>query len=177
MTQSAALLLAAGLATLTVMGVVQPWHILVFSFLNATVLAFDNPARQALLPELVEPVDLMHANSLNSWSFNSAVLLGPALAAPLLPLIGIGGVFYLNAVSFTAVLVALALSSLAMANDVGPVTVRTMQDLENHDATRSRWGWSGVETLVESSISTPVRHLPRDIERKCSVSTALQRGL
>jgi MFS family permease len=91
-TQSTALLLAAGLATLTVMGVVQPWHILIFSFLNATVLAFDNPARQALLPALVSPADLMHANSLNRWSFNGAVLVGPALAAALLPLIGIGGV-------------------------------------------------------------------------------------
>jgi len=54
----------------------------------------------------------------------------------------------------------LALSGLAMANDVGPVTVRTVQDRENHEATRSRWGQSIAEILVESSTSTPVRHLP-----------------
>jgi MFS family permease len=52
-TQTLAMLLAAGLATLTVTGVVQPWHILTFSFLSASVLAFDGPARQALLPDLV----------------------------------------------------------------------------------------------------------------------------
>ena len=58
----------------------------------------------------------------------------------------------------------LALSGLAMANDVGPVTVRTVQDLENHEATRSRWGESVAETRVESSTSTPMRHLPLDVE-------------
>jgi MFS family permease len=108
-TQTAALLLAAGLATATVLGMVQPWHILVFSFLNAAVLAFDNPARQAMLPDLVDRDDLMSAISLNSWAFNGAILVGPALAALLLPIVGIGGVFYVNALSFAAVLVALAL--------------------------------------------------------------------
>src|SRR5712692_3887482 len=108
-TQSAALLLAAGLATATVLGVVQPWHILVFSFLNAAVLAFDNPARQAMLPDLVDRDDLMSAISLNSWAFNGATLVGPALAAALLPVVGVGGVFYVNAVSFGAVIVALVL--------------------------------------------------------------------
>jgi MFS family permease len=92
-TQSRALLRAACLATATVMGVVQPWHILVFSFLNAAVLAFDNPARQAMLPDLVGRDDLMSAISLNSWAFNGAILVGPALAAALLPIVGMGGVF------------------------------------------------------------------------------------
>jgi MFS family permease len=108
-TQVAALLLAAGLATATVLGVVQPWHILVFSFLSAAVLAFDNPARQAMLPDLVGRDELMSAISLNSWAFNGAILVGPALAAALLPIVGIGGIFYLNAFSFGAVLIALAL--------------------------------------------------------------------
>src|SRR5262249_15805890 len=64
----------------------------------------------------------------------------------------------------TAVLAApvplLALPGVAMADDVGPVTVRTVQDLENHDTTRSRWGYSVTETRREHSTSTPVRHLP-----------------
>jgi predicted MFS family arabinose efflux permease len=90
-----------------VFGLVEPWHILAFSFMSAAVLAFDNPARQALLPDLVGADDLMNAISLNSWSFNGATLVGPALAAALLPVIGIGGVFYLNAISFAAVLLAL----------------------------------------------------------------------
>src|SRR5207247_1976911 len=70
--------LAACLATLTVLGLVEPWHILVFTFLGAAVLAFDNPARQALLPDLVGPHDLPSAISLNSWAFNGATLVGPA---------------------------------------------------------------------------------------------------
>jgi len=73
------------------------------------VLAFDGPARQALLPDLVSRENLMSAISYNSWSFNGAVLIGPAIAAGLLPVIGIAGSFYLNAVSFGAVLAALAL--------------------------------------------------------------------
>src|SRR5207248_3254579 len=108
-TQVAAGVLAAGLATLTVLGLVEPWHILVLSFLSATVLAFDNPARQALLPELVGRDDLLSAISLNSWAFNGATLVGPALAAALLPVVGIGGVFYINAASVGAVVLALAL--------------------------------------------------------------------
>src|SRR5262252_782037 len=54
----------------------------------------------------------------------------------------------------------LALPSLAMADEVGPVTIGTVQDLENHEATRSRWGYSVSETLMENSTSTPVRHHP-----------------
>ena len=108
-TQSAALVLAAAIASLTLMGMVEPWHILVFSFLTAAVQSFDGPARQALLPDLAGQEDMMSAISLNSWSFNGAVLVGPALAASFLPVIGIAGVFYINAASFTAVLIALTL--------------------------------------------------------------------
>src|SRR5215831_19906891 len=57
---------------------------------------------------------------------------------------------------FSAPIPVLALPGLAMANDVGPVTVRTVQDLENHGATRSRWGSSVSETLIESNASTLV---------------------
>lgn len=108
-TQLAALALAAGLGILTTLSLVQPWHILVYAFVGAAVLAFDTPARQALLPDLVGPDDLVSAISLNSWAFSGATLIGPALAAALLPVIGIGGVFLVNALTFAAVLVALAL--------------------------------------------------------------------
>ncbi|HVA24390.1 MAG TPA: MFS transporter [Chloroflexota bacterium] len=108
-TQTTAMALAAGLATVTVLGFVQPWHILLFSFLNASVSSFDNPARQALIPDLVPAEDLISANSLNSWAFTGATLVGPALAAGALPFIGIGGSFYVNAASFGAVLIALKL--------------------------------------------------------------------
>jgi len=64
----------------------------------------------------------------------------------------------------TASLVApvplLALPGLAMADNIRTVAVGTVQDLENHDGTQSRWGCSAAETLIEKSTSTPVRHLP-----------------
>src|SRR6266849_9177164 len=53
----------------------------------------------------------------------------------------------------------LSLTSLAMADDIGPSTVGTGQELENHDATRSRWECLTSETLIEDSTSTPLRHL------------------
>jgi len=53
----------------------------------------------------------------------------------------------------------LSLTSLAMADDIGPLTVGTGQELENHDATRSRWECLTSETLIEDSTSTPLRHL------------------
>jgi MFS family permease len=108
-TQTAAALMAAGLAVVTALGLVAPWHVLLFSFVSAVVLAFDGPAREALLPDLIDAEDMMSAVSLNSWAFNGAILIGPALAAMLLPGIGIAGVFSLNAASFGAVLIALPL--------------------------------------------------------------------
>ncbi|HEX2682034.1 MAG TPA: MFS transporter [Candidatus Dormibacteraeota bacterium] len=108
-TQTAAALLALALAVITALGEVAAWHILVYAFLGASVLAFDGPAREALLPDLIDADNMMSAISLNSWAFNGAILLGPALAAMLLPSIGIAGVFALNAVSFGAVLIALPL--------------------------------------------------------------------
>src|SRR5438093_12467672 len=61
----------------------------------------------------------------------------------------------------------LALSGLAMADNSRTLAVRTVQDLENHDVTRSCWRGSAAETLTENSISTPVRHLrsPYDCNR------------
>src|SRR5262249_1235161 len=53
----------------------------------------------------------------------------------------------------------LALTGQAMADNIRPVAVGTVQDLENHDATQSRWGGSAAKTLIENSTSTPVRHL------------------
>src|SRR5215510_3492879 len=60
-----------------------------------------------------------------------------------------------------------------MADEVGPLTVGTVQDLEDHDATQSRWGYSASETLTEHSTSTPVRHLPLSDAQKAKLSTFL----
>jgi MFS family permease len=106
-TQTSSLLLAALLAVLTWTGAIRPIHILLTSFGGALLLAFDNPTRQSLIPELVPRDVLLNALSLNSATYTGAALVGPALAGLLLDTIGAGWLFMLNAISFTAVLAAL----------------------------------------------------------------------
>jgi MFS family permease len=106
-TQTSSLLLAVALAALTWLGLVQPWHILLTTFLGALLLAFDNPTRQALIPELVPRADLLNALALNSATYTGAALVGPAIAGLLLDVVGAGWLFMGNAISYLAVLGAL----------------------------------------------------------------------
>jgi len=108
-TQSAMGLLALGLGILTVTGLVQLWHVYVFAALLGIVAAFDGPARQTFVSELVNQPDLPNAVALNSASFNAARMIGPAVAGVLIAAIGSGWVFILNAASFGAVLISLCL--------------------------------------------------------------------
>jgi MFS family permease len=101
--------LALGLGILTVAGVVQLWEVYAFAFLLGCVTAFDAPARQAFVSELVVEADLPNAVALNSASFNGARLIGPAVAGVLIAAVGTGWVFLVNAVSFAAVLFSLSL--------------------------------------------------------------------
>ena len=106
-TQTGAMLTALTLAILTWTGTVHISYILIASFVGSTLLAFDNPARQALIPDLVPKRDLMSAISLNSATYSGAALVGPAIAGALLAPLGAGTLFFLNALSYLAVLIAL----------------------------------------------------------------------
>jgi MFS family permease len=108
-TQSVSAALAILLGVLTVTGGIQFWMILIFAFLNGTVLSFDQPARGALVPTLVPPEDLMNAISLQSMVFNGASTLGPALAGVGVGLVGYAGNFFLNGASFIGVIIALCI--------------------------------------------------------------------
>jgi MFS family permease len=108
-TQGAMGLLALGLGVLTVAGLVQLWHVYVFAFLLGCVSAFDSPARQTFVSELVVEADLSNAVGLNSTSFNAARMIGPAIAGVLIAAVGSGWVFLINAASFAAVLLSLGL--------------------------------------------------------------------
>ncbi len=101
-------LLALGLGALTIAGLVQLWQVYLFAFLFGTVAAFDAPARQTFVAELVEEAHLANAIALNSTSFNGARLIGPALAGLIIAAIGSGYAFLLNGFSFFAVLASLA---------------------------------------------------------------------
>ena len=106
-TQTCAALLAVILAILTWTNLIRPWHMLAISFLGALLLAFDNPTRQALIPELVPREDVMNALSLNSATYTGAALVGPAISGLLLDVVGAGWLFIGNALTFLAVLGAL----------------------------------------------------------------------
>ncbi|MBK4735441.1 MFS transporter [Noviherbaspirillum pedocola] len=108
-TQFAMSLLALGLGLLTLSGHVQLWQVYVFALLLGTVTAFDAPARQTFVSELVGESDLANAVALNSTSFNAARMIGPAAAGLLIASTGTGAVFLINAASYGAVLASLAL--------------------------------------------------------------------
>ncbi|MEZ0603619.1 MFS transporter [Paraburkholderia sp. IW21] len=103
-TQAAMGTLALGLGILTVAGLVQLWQVYVFAGLLGCVTAFDSPARQAFVSDLVGEADLSNAVALNSTSFNAARMIGPAVAGLLIASVGTGWVFLINALSFVAVL-------------------------------------------------------------------------
>jgi MFS family permease len=107
-TQAAMGVLALGLGILTVGGFVRLSHVYVFAFLLGCVAAFDSPARQTFVSDLVGETDLSNAVALNSTSFNAARMIGPAIAGVLIAAVGAGWVFLINAVSFAAVLCSLS---------------------------------------------------------------------
>ncbi|MDH2443534.1 MFS transporter [Amnibacterium sp. CER49] len=107
LTQAVMGLLALGLGLLSIAGVVTLPEVFGFAFLLGCAAAFDAPARQSFVSELVGPDDVTNAVALNSASFNAARLLGPAVAGLLTEAVGPGWVFLLNAASFAAVIVSL----------------------------------------------------------------------
>ena len=108
-TQVAFMLLAFLLAVLTQMKTITAFQIMVIALLNGIVMAFDAPSRQAVVVELVGREHVFNAVALNSVSFNSSRLIGPALAGVLVATVGMSGCFYINGVSFFAVIIALFL--------------------------------------------------------------------
>jgi MFS family permease len=106
-TQSAMFVLALALGLLTLCGVVALWHVYAFALLLGCVTAFDGPASQTFVSELVGDRDLSNAVGLNSTSFNIARMVGPAIAGVLLSSVGTGWAFIINALSYLAVLGAL----------------------------------------------------------------------
>ncbi|THG30722.1 MFS transporter [Naasia lichenicola] len=106
-TQTAQAVLAVGLGALVLSGLAQLWMVFVFAFLLGVVTAFDNPARQTFVGELVPAKSLPNAIALNSASFNSARLIGPAIAGVSVAALGAGWVFVINGATFAFVLLAL----------------------------------------------------------------------
>ena len=106
-TQTAMMALAFVLAGLTYARLVQPWHILGFAFLLGIANAFDAPARQSFVLEMVSREDMTNAIALNSTMFNAATAVGPAAGGLLYAALGPAWCFTINGASFLAVIAAL----------------------------------------------------------------------
>ena len=106
-TQAAFMLSAFLLAVLTQFKFITPLQIMLIALFNGVVMAFDAPARQSIVVELVGKKHLFNAIALNSVAFNSSRIIGPAIAGVLISIIGMSGCFYLNGISFLAVIIAL----------------------------------------------------------------------
>jgi MFS family permease len=107
MTQTSLAALATTLAVLTLSGVVRLWMVYGLVLLIGVAMMFDNPTRQAFVTEMVGKDDLANAVGLNSAAFNAARVVGPAIGALLIELVGTGLCFAINAASFLAVITGL----------------------------------------------------------------------
>lgn len=113
-TQISAMCLALAYAGLTISGLIRIWQIFVLAALLGVVNAFDIPARQAFIVDMVGRADLMNAIALNSSMFNGARIVGPAVAGVLVASIGEGWCFFANGVSYIAVIAGLLLMHLSI---------------------------------------------------------------
>src|SRR5262249_1876978 len=106
-TQSTAMVVALILGLLTLAGRTQLWQIYFLTGIQAIAMAFDLPARQALMPNLVPRDVLPSAFSLQSIAFNTGAILGPGLSGIVIGYLGQEAVYFINAISFLAVIIAL----------------------------------------------------------------------
>ena len=137
-TQVLAMLQSAGLAILTLTGTIQIWHVIALAIFQGLINAFDMPARQSFVVQMVEDrADLPNAIALNSTLVNGARLIGPSVAGVVIALVGEGWCFAIDAVSYLAVI-----SSL-MAMTVTPAEIAKVAK-ESNVLHQLRAGWDYV---------------------------------
>jgi len=108
-TQAVLMVSAFTLGLLTSLGIVAVWHVMMLALMSGFASAFDMPVRQSVVPTLVGKRHIMNAIALNSTAFNSARIIGPALAGILVTSIGLGKCFYVNSASYLAFIAAIAM--------------------------------------------------------------------
>jgi len=133
-TQTVAMTQAFALALLTWSGLIAVWQIYLLAAMLGLTNALDNPTRQAFVVELVGPKDVTNAVALNSSLFNAARLVGPALGGVAIALVGVSAAFFLNGLSFIAVITGLLLMKpelfyAAPSSGRGPVLGQLMEGL------------------------------------------------
>ncbi|MCL6519249.1 MAG: MFS transporter [Armatimonadetes bacterium] len=144
LTQSILALSAFILGVLITIGSIRIWHIMGLAFLSGCANAFDIPTRHSSIPFLVAKEHIMNAIALQSAAFNSARIIGPAIAGILVEHIGIGRCFFVNSVSFLAVIAALILIRIK-----SPKTAERADVLsEFRQGMRYVWEHSTIRTLI-----------------------------
>jgi MFS family permease len=140
-TQSSAALVALSLALFTQFGNITIWHIYVLTALQAIAIAFDSPARQALVPNLVPARDLPNAFSMTSLAVQTGAIIGPALSGFAIAFGGQEVVYYINAGSFLAVILALIL----------------IGDIPQKAATRAKAvSWEAIREGIQFILNKPI---------------------
>ncbi|WP_256481530.1 MFS transporter [Okibacterium sp. HSC-33S16] len=119
-TQSLFAVLSIGLAVLTLLEVVEAWHVFAIAFATGLVTVIDNPARQVIVTELVGQRNLRNAISINSSVFQLAGMIGPAIAGALLLSVGAGPAFVINGVACVVVIGMLGLLRADQMSRVAP---------------------------------------------------------
>lgn len=160
-TQGTMMILAFIQAGLTFLRIVQPWHIIVLAFLNGIATAFDAPARQAFVLEMVTRDDLGNAIAMNSMMFNLATVVGPAAAGLAYALIGAAWCFMLNGLSFIAVIVALLRMKLSLPALPNRVVTSALSDAKeglsfvaHHPVVLTVIGLLGLTSVFAQSVIT-----------------------
>jgi len=146
-TQSLAMTQAILLAAIVLTETVQVWQIILLSLVLGIVNAFDIPTRQAFVVEMVDyREDLSNAIALNSSMVNAARLIGPSIAGILVASVGEGVCFILNAVSYLAVIVALA--AMCINPDAHPPRQKRHILHELHEGVVYAFGFKPIRSLL-----------------------------
>ena len=136
-TQVLALLQSLGMAVLTMSGLIRMWHVIVLSIFQGLINAFDMPARQAFVVEMVDKrEDLANAIALNSSMVNAARLLGPSIGGVVIAAVGEGWCFMIDAISYLAVIASL------LAMRITPRMLRPTQDANMFQQLREGWTYA-----------------------------------
>jgi MFS family permease len=126
-TQTISMILAGILAALTLTNVIQEWHLFVLAVMIGIVNAFDIPTRQAFVVDMVGKGDLLNAIALNSSIFNGARIVGPAVAGILVAAVGEGWCFFINALSYIAVIIGILMMRVNV--EIRPSTGSTFANI------------------------------------------------
>jgi MFS family permease len=145
-TQILALVQATIFGTLVATGMIQLWHVYLLAAAQGAINAFDNPARQAFVPELVGRDYLVNAVALNSMLFNGARIVGPAAAGVLIAQLGIAPTLFVNAASFLAVIAGLLLMDPRAL--LVPTTERSQASVREQVAAGLRYVWHTPQVLL-----------------------------